>query len=252
MDTLFAFRIWLEGSPGRSFVAVAADLVSAVATASAALQTRGEGRAITSIELLAPVVGMPRGLADAPSPLSPSTLSKPSPLPRSKRLKGPRAEGGRSPRRTRVQQLVDLLVARGGEAHVSEIEVSLGVSNEHAQNVMRMACRAGLAERVGSRTGRVRLVGAAGVERSLDPSSADRVEPTAPMTAVPQPPTSGLGLRVWSALVELGGSRTASEVAGVLGCRPREAGNSLALLVAEGLVVQDRGHSPPRYEPALS
>ncbi len=147
---------------------------------------------------------------------------------------------------SRGEQLVWLLREMGGEAHVEEVAVGLGTSRTNAQNTIRSCVDAGIAERVGVKTGRVRLV------KTALPTAAKPAEPatgSAEGSSTQQPPLSGLRLRVWTALGTLGGARTAAEVAAELGCRPREAGNALKLLVLEGRVVQDQSQSPPSYSP---
>jgi predicted ArsR family transcriptional regulator len=64
----------------------------------------------------------------------------------------------------------------------------------------------------------------------------------------------GIRRHVYGALVELEVFATAKEVAGVLGCRPREAGNALTLLVDGGLAERadgDRAAGKPRRYRAL-
>jgi hypothetical protein len=51
---------------------------------------------------------------------------------------------------------------------------------------------------------------------------------------------------VFDALAPLGGSVTAKDVAIQLGCRPREAGNALAVLMGGGLVERRVGDGTPR------
>ena len=77
------------------------------------------------------------------------------------------------------------------------------------------------------------------------PAGPERLEPAQ---------LDGIQRRVFDALVDLGGAATAKEVAGVLGCRPREAGNALTLLVDGGLAERadgDRAAGKPRRYRAL-
>ena len=162
---------------------------------------------------------------------------------------------------TRVVQLVAWLHDRGGQVHINEIGRMLRTSAGNVQNVIAAAVKAGLVRRVGNRTGLVELATATSgtVMRYGGPPA-----PEAPkgVEAVVRPERlepgqlGGIQGRVYGALVELGAAVTAKEVAGVLGCRPREAGNALTLLVRGGLAAREAGEGasegPSRYQVAGS
>ncbi len=139
--------------------------------------------------------------------------------------------------RTRAEQVAEVVRQHGGEAHVSVIADELGTSVLNARNCVAAAVKGGLVERVGRRSGRVRLV---------DGASNGNVEPRA---SVPPSPSelTGIRRRVYDALVTLGKPATAKEIAGVLGCRPREAGNAAVLLVSAGLSNVDRSTATTTY-----
>ncbi len=123
------------------------------------------------------------------------------------------------------QRLVDFLGQHDGPVHMLEIAGHLGLRRDHADNVVWSAVKAGLVRRVAYRTGLVELVKG---QVEVDPSTL-----------------TGIQRRVFDALVTLEGWSTAKGVAGALGCRPREAGNTLALLVEVGLVDRRRGDGTP-------
>lgn len=59
---------------------------------------------------------------------------------------------------------------------------------------------------------------------------------------------SGIVTRVATVLGDTEGWDTAKDVASVLGCRPRETGNALAMLVERGVVERRRdGDGPAEY-----
>ena len=147
---------------------------------------------------------------------------------------------------TRTEQLVELLAERGGELHITEIAEGLGTNRGNAGNVVTVALKAGRIERVGRRTGRVRLV-------TVEPAELERKEIVEPPEEAEEPPRAaldpealmGLQRRVWEALDAMRGWRSAKDVAGRLGCRPREAGNALTLLVEAGVVKRQMGQGTP-------
>jgi len=141
---------------------------------------------------------------------------------------------------SRVEQLLELLDRSGGVAHMGDIALHLVTNVPNAQNVVRAAIGQGKVERVGLRTGIVR--------KAKDHRDT---ESEALATSPARRPLDGIRLRVWRSLRLLEETRTAAQVARVLGCRPREAGNALALLVGEGRVKADRAQSPTAYEPLL-
>ena len=148
-----------------------------------------------------------------------------------------------APHGTRVEQLVALLRDRSGPVHVRDIRVALSIKPANVHNVVAQGVKAGVVRRVGHRTGLVELAGPlSGLERRQDEQDASEVTDEA---AEPQrlDPAQLEGIRrsVYDALVELDGLATAKEVAGQVGCRPREAGNVLALLVEGGLVEREAG-----------
>ena len=57
----------------------------------------------------------------------------------------------------------------------------------------------------------------------------------------------GMQKRVFAALQEFGAAVTAKEIASKLGCRPREAGNALVLLVESSLVAKGAGPGAASY-----
>ncbi len=60
-------------------------------------------------------------------------------------------------RPTRREQVVQILRRKGGEAHLDDLQEALGTNRANVQNSVASAVKAGLVERVGRRTGRVRL-----------------------------------------------------------------------------------------------
>ena len=147
---------------------------------------------------------------------------------------------------TRAEQVVAALQQAGGEGHLAQIAEALGTSAANAKNAIVAALKQGGVERVGSRTGRVRL---------LEPSVEAKEPPAqreAPPAAQEQPSVDpvtleGMQKRVFAALQEFGAAVTAKEIASKLGCRPREAGNALVLLVDAKLVVRGAGEGKARY-----
>lgn len=144
-------------------------------------------------------------------------------------------------RPSRAEQVVEVLRRHGGEVHASVIAEELSTDALNARNCVASAVKSGLAERVGNRSGRVRLVEEAPAE----------VTPKGPAATVPNPEElTGILRRVYDAMAELGAPATAQEIAEMLGCRPREAGNAATLLAVRGLTVKSRG--PMRSEYALT
>ena len=142
-----------------------------------------------------------------------------------------------------TQQLAALLQEADGPVHVRDIRGVLDIKPANVHNVVAAAVKAGLVRRVGSRTGLVGLEAASNgavtatgkveaPEGGEAPAEPERLEPAQLV---------GIQRRVFDALVELGEAATAKEVAGQLGCRPREAGNALALLVRGGLAAREVG-----------
>lgn len=142
---------------------------------------------------------------------------------------------------SRGEQLVAALRARGGEAHITELASDLDTNRGNAENVVRAAAKAGLVERVGRRTGRIRLSQSAAMGKAPQEQPGAAVDPAE---------LAGIQRRVWSVVSERRTWSTAREVASELGCRPREAGNALALLVDGGLVDRQPGDRTPD-SPAL-
>ena len=145
---------------------------------------------------------------------------------------------------SRGEQLVAALRARGGEAHITDPAGDLDTNRGNAENVVRAAAKAGLVERVGRRSGRVRL----SLNAAVGSANAAQEQPR---PAVDPAELPGIQRRVWSVVSDRRTWSTAREVANELGCRPREAGNALALLVDGGLVDRQLGDgtpdSPARY-----
>ena len=153
-----------------------------------------------------------------------------------------------APQGTRVVQLVALLRDRRGPVHVREIREALNIKPANVHNVVAQGVKAGAIRRVGSRTGLVELVEPlSGLERRQDVQADPGVTDGA---AEPQwldpAQLDGIQRRVFDALAELGGSVTAKDVASVLGCRPREAGNALVVLVQGGSVERQTGDGTPQ------
>jgi|GEM_PF-3587924 len=138
---------------------------------------------------------------------------------------------------SRAEQVSEVLRRNNGEAHVSVIAEELDTSVLNARNCTAAAVKSGLVHRVGRRSGRVRLVKAALAE----------VVPEAITPRTPKPAElTGILRRVYTAMVRLDAPATAKEIAAVLGCRPREAGNAAVLLTDSGLVVRSDRHQSPR------
>lgn len=156
---------------------------------------------------------------------------------------------------TRGEQLANLLEREGRDLHVDEIAGAFGTSRANAHNIIRAGLDAGLVERVGSRTGKVRrtAVTATGsgaresIESARESTNATRESPAGARESAPATELTAIQRRALTALRELGGAQTAKEVAGVLGCRPREAGNALTLLTESGLVQREAGEQPTKY-----
>ena len=108
------------------------------------------------------------------------------------------------------------------------------------RNTLAAGVKRGLLRRVGDRTARVALVTAM-------PSAQPDPEAVDPSLVAK---LSGMQKRTYKALIGLGGQGTAKDVAGVIGCRPREAGNALAQLVDAKLVLRVSGEGKPRYSAA--
>jgi hypothetical protein len=255
----YAYRVVVDAGPPGFFVTFGADIADAAARAHAAagLPRGTAAPRIVSIELI--------GEALLPPGPAPSATPRAAPLPRSAPTPLPALPG------TRVEQLCDLLRARGGSADLDAVCEALSVHRENAQNVVRAGIAAGLVARIGRRTGRFRLIEEARARRApperptLAPPVPSPPTPAAvpraplvltkrpragaagPRPALPPEGVTGIRLRVWRALRHLGAAQTAAEVAGVLGCRPREAGNALTLLVDQGHVHADRTVGPARY-----
>ena len=142
-------------------VVVARDLVEAVTFVHGQLTLGGE---VQTIELLgSAVIAGEVGTSVAPTPRT----SRPKP-PRSAPPKP--ASGATAPPPRRLQ-LVALLEQRGGPIHIAEVATGLGVTPGNAGNVVADAVRHGLVRRVGSRTGRVELVGGDAVVKPEVPAT---------------------------------------------------------------------------------
>ena len=160
-----------------------------------------------------------------------------------------------------ADRLVQLLRERGEPVHLDDLVQVLGTTRPTVQEVIRHAAKAGRVRRVGSRTGLVALPAAAAAEPAREASQRSgarlpegtpaeaTTEAPAPRQAAPVPASpAGLAARVVAALEEADGWVTGKDVAGAVGCRPREAGNALALLVERGLVERRRdGGGPATY-----
>ena len=188
----------------------------------------------------------------------------------------------RSGEPSRIDQLVILLRERGGEVHISEIVEALDTTRGNADAVIRVAAQRGLVERVGSRTGRVRLITSAGdAEGAEGAEPAEAAEPAGVAPAAPAevvrkprrraprsdgttadgetasieaiiapsspsgPAPSSIEERTRLALADASGWLTAKQLAAALGCRPREVGNALALLVQDGQAQRRPGDGSP-------
>lgn len=188
----------------------------------------------------------------------------------------------RSGRPSRIDQLVVLLRERGREVHISEIVEALDTTRGNADAVIRVAAQRGLVERVGSRTGRVRLITSAGdAEGAEGAEPAEAAEPAGVAPAAPAevvrkprrraprsdgttadgetasieaiiapsspsgPAPSSIEERTRLALADASGWLTAKQLAAALGCRPREVGNALALLVQDGQAQRRPGDGSP-------
>lgn len=71
-----------------------------------------------------------------------------------------RRRTGRGGRPTWLEQLIELLEARGEPVHMNEIAGTLGLTRTHADNVVNGGAGYGLLRRLDDRTGRVELVAA--------------------------------------------------------------------------------------------
>jgi len=160
-------------------------------------------------------------------------------------------------RRSHADRLVGLLSDRGEPVHLDDIQACLGTSRGTVQEVIRQAVKTGKVRRVGSRTGLVALPEPAPQEPPEAAESASgspgQAEPAAAAPAAretaPVPASSaGIAARVVAVLEGVEGWSTARDVAAVLGCRPREAGNALAQLVQRGAAERRRdGDGPNEY-----
>ena len=153
---------------------------------------------------------------------------------------------------TRIEQLVALLQDRGDPVHVRDIRAALRIKPANVHNIVAAAVKAGLVTRVGNRTGLVELTAA--VSAPAGPATPEGGESAAEPARLVPAQIDGIRRHVYGALVELEVFATAKEVAGVLGCRPREAGNALTLLVDGGLAERadgDRAAGKPRRYRAL-
>ncbi len=151
----------------------------------------------------------------------------------------PAPEGG-----TRAQQLALLLDREGRPLHIDEIASAFATSTANAHNITRAALDAGFIERVGSRTGKVRRVVARKAPR---PKPTPGPKPPPRPAPAPKRELSPFMRRVLKGLRAIGAAGTAKDVATYLGCRPREAGNALALLVEAGRVTKDASVTPTSY-----
>jgi DNA-binding IclR family transcriptional regulator len=152
-----------------------------------------------------------------------------------------------APGTSRGDQLLLLLRERGPQMHVRSIAGSLGITRQRTNTLVVQAVAAGQVERLGRRTGQVRVLrsasraGAASVELGVE-------EAGNPHSPVPGPPLEGLPARVLEALTSFAEPVTAKEVASVVGGRPREAGNALVQLVERGIVDRQKVEGrPARY-----
>ncbi len=146
---------------------------------------------------------------------------------------------------TRTDQLLEVLRQNGGEAHTNVIAKSVGISVPNARNKIVLAIKRGLVRRVGHGTGVVALV-VEGSAAGADVVPAVDPDPDAAAPVLSAPP-EGLSKRAFAALQGFDGPVTAKEVASKLGCRPREAGNALVLLVEAELVVRVGDEGTARY-----
>ena len=163
------------------------------------------------------------------SPVAPGTEAERPTQPPST---GPRVDG-------RAAQVAEVVRRRGGEVHVTDIAQELQTNTANARTCIASAVRKRLVERVGRRTGRVRL---------LRPQATEhRERPSKPVESTRPEALEGLQRRVYRALVKLEAPATAKQIAGVLGCRPREAGNAATVLVGKGLAVRHQDEGRPRY-----
>lgn len=183
---------------------------------------RRVGRRTGLVELVA-------GASSVPAPATTTTTAPRKPAPVVTRS-GSRAE-----------QVAEALRARGGEAHVTDLAEALGTNVMNARNCVAAAVRKELVERMGRRSGRVRLV-----ELPAPAPEPDVAEGELSRRARPED-LEGIQRRVYDALAKLGRPSTAKEIAGVLGCRPREAGNAAVLLAERGLARQQRTGPRSQY-----
>ena len=148
---------------------------------------------------------------------------------------------------TRVDRLVVLLEARQGAVHVTDIAEALSMTRGNVDSTVLAGVRAGLVRRVGQRAGLVELAAPPSALDGVPGTPGDRGVTTTPavLELLEAAQIDGLQQRVYDALVELDGPATAKEVALQVGCRPREAGNALALLVEGGLVEREQGDKSP-------
>ena len=144
-----------------------------------------------------------------------------------------------------ADRLVQLLHERGEPVHLDDFVEHLGTTRPTVQEVIRHAAKAGRVRRVGSRSGLVALPEQGAVAEVAEPA---REAPLSTQAPVLPASSAGLTARVVAALEARAGWMTAKDVAAALGCRPREAGNALALLVERGVVERRRdGDGPAEY-----
>ena len=137
---------------------------------------------------------------------------------------------------TRAEQLAHLLIARGRPVHVDEIARALSINRANAQNVVRAAMKAGLVERIGRRSGRVRLAG--------DPSPSEdrrKTKPAdTPSSVRPQstdaPRGSTRGEQLANLLEREGRDLHVDEIAGAFGTSRANAHNIIRAGLDAGLV----------------
>ena len=154
---------------------------------------------------------------------------------------------------TRVERLAAFLETRQAAVHVTDIAEALSMTRGNVDSTVLAGNRAGLVRRVGSRTGMVELATPPGALEGVPGTPGDPGGTTTPavLELLEAAQIDGIQRRVFDALVEMDGAVTAKEVAAQVGCRPREAGNALALLVEGGLVEREArtgtARSPSRY-----
>ena len=141
--TLYAYRLKTDAEPPREYICAGESLLDALKRAEPKLEP---GAVLEASRIGAVLDGVPQAARVTPS------------------ASGARAEGQR-PRRgrtTRSSQLVAHLRTVGGESDLDRIQQALQVTRPNAQNTIAAAVKAGVVERIGKRTGRVRLVAVQG------------------------------------------------------------------------------------------